>query len=280
VSRVSAFRVTVAEADEDTALAFLQESGTLGAEVQSAAPGEIAFLAYFPTAPGLAHRLKEAFMLLPAAQISEVRVPEVDWVAHFREGFRAVHAAGFLIAPVWDVPDSADRSVIVVDPGQAFGTGTHETTRLCLTALRDLAGSRPLGRVLDVGTGSGILAVAAFRLGASLIVGIESDPEALPSTAAHGRMNHAPLHLVRGDGAAAVRGASFDVVMANITAPVLQARQPEIAGACRPGGAVILSGLLREDLGAVGALYAGAGGLAILTEGDWAALVIQTSLRA
>ncbi len=273
---VSAFRVTVAEADEDAAAALLQDAGTLGAEVQPAEPGRVTLLAYFPTWPGLPGRLAHILEGLNEAQVVEVDVPEVDWVARFREGFRAFHASGFLITPVWAVPETRDDSVLVVDPGQAFGTGTHETTRLCLAALRDLAASRPLGRVLDVGTGSGILAIAATRLGAWVVVGVENDPEALPSAVAHARINHAPVHLVRGDGAGALRARAFNVVIANITAPALCAAQAGITAACRPGGAIVLSGLLREEVAQVAEAYAEAGAPAVLTDGDWAALVIQT----
>ena len=272
---VSAFRVTVAEADEDHATALLYEEGTLGTQVEPAEPGSVCFLAYFPTTLGLDERLSAAFSALVGARVVAVPVPEVDWVARFREGFRAFHAAGFLIAPEWDVPSNSDASVILVDPGQAFGTGTHETTRLCLGALRDLARERPLGRVLDVGTGSGILGVAAVSLGARVVVGIENDPDALPSAAAHARINKARVHLLRGDGARAVRNHAFDIVVANITAPLLCARRDELLSVCRPGGMLVLSGLLRSELPEVGDAYASCGAPAVLTDGDWAALVIE-----
>jgi ribosomal protein L11 methyltransferase len=275
VEPVSAFRVTVHEEDEDHAAALLYEEGTLGTQVEAAGPGESCFLAYFPTSPELLSRLTAALAPLADARVVSVPIPEVDWVARFREGFRAFHAAGFLIAPEWDVPNNADASVIVVDPGQAFGTGTHETTRLCLGALRDLAQTRDLGHVLDIGTGSAILAVAAVRLGARVVVGIENDPDALPSAAAHARLNRTRVHLVRGDGARGVREGAFDVVVANITAPLLRARHDEILAASRPGGIIVLSGLLRDELPLVGERYSAAGAPAVLTDGDWAALVIQ-----
>src|SRR6266545_149916 len=163
-----AFRVIVPAADEDFATALLYGAGTTGIEVQVGPTGSVALLAYFPAA-GSAADLREALRPLPAARVEPAPVPEVDWVARFRETFRGFAAGRFRIAPPWDLP--ADRAeVIVVDPGRAFGTGTHETTRLCLGALEALSGERALGRVLDVGTGTGILAVAARRLGASAVV--------------------------------------------------------------------------------------------------------------
>jgi ribosomal protein L11 methyltransferase len=79
-----------------------------------------------------------------------VPVPDVDWVARFRDGFRALRSGRFLIAPAWAAPEPSP-DVLLVDPGRAFGTGTHETTRLCLAALEELARLRPLGRTLDLG---------------------------------------------------------------------------------------------------------------------------------
>src|SRR5207247_243375 len=128
-----AFRVTVPAADEDLATALLYGAGTTGIEVQAGPKGSVALLAYFP-AEGPPAGLEEALRPLSAARLEPAPVPEVDWVARFRETFRGFAAGRFRIAPPWDLPaDQAD--VIVVDPGRAFGTGTHETTRLCLAAL-------------------------------------------------------------------------------------------------------------------------------------------------
>ena len=127
-----AYRVTVAEDDEDLATALLWEAGTVGIEVGAASEECVSLLAYFED--------DVALDLLPErladVRIEPVPVSDVDWVARFRESFRAFRVGGFVIAPPWDRPLD-DEGLLVVDPGRAFGTGTHETTRLCLGALDD-----------------------------------------------------------------------------------------------------------------------------------------------
>ena len=201
----------------------------------------------------------------------------MDWVARVREGFQPFSAGSFRIVPAWEAsaPAAATERVIVVEPGLAFGTGTHESTRLCLAALEERARAGPLGHVLDVGAGSGILSVAAVRLGAASVIAIELDEEALPVARRHAELNHSPISLVRADGARAVRPAAFDVVLANISAPLLAERAKELAGATRGHGALILSGFLVEDLPSVRAAYAAVGDVGVRVEGEWAALVVH-----
>jgi ribosomal protein L11 methyltransferase len=233
-------------------------------------------LAYFADEGGLEDRLRDASRSL-RVEITPAEIPEVDWVARVREGFRPFTAGSFRIVPAWEasVPASAGDRVIVVEPGLAFGTGTHESTRLCLAALEQCARAGPLGRVLDVGAGSGILSVAATQLGARRVIAIELDEEALPVARRHAELNRAPIHLLRGDGARAVAARSFDVVIANISALLLAERAQELAGATRGQGVLILSGFLVEDLPSVRAAYAAVGDIEVRVEGEWAALVVH-----
>jgi len=198
-------------------------------------------------------------------------------VARVREGFRPFAAGPFRIVPAWEAaaPGGHGERVIVVEPGLAFGTGTHESTRLCLAALDERARAGPLGHVLDVGTGSGILSVAAVRLGARRVTAVELDAEALPVARRHAELNRAPIRLVRGDGARALRAAAFDVVLANISAPLLVERAEELAVRARGRGALILSGFLVDDLPSVRAAYAGRGRVEVRTDGLWAALLVH-----
>jgi ribosomal protein L11 methyltransferase len=273
---IRAFRVTVPAADEDLATALLWEAGTMGLQVDVAG-GDAVLLAYFPRAAATAESILVALDSLPIARIEDAVVPEVDWVARFRETFRAFRAGSFHVVPAWDAggPVMEGRR-LVVDPGQAFGTGTHESTRLSLAALEALCAARRPARVLDVGTGSGILAIAARLLGAGTAVGIEIDPDALPAAREHAALNGVAVHLVRGDGARGVRPAAFDLVCANIAAPLLIDRARELAEACRPGGDLVLAGILRDQADAVHDSFAPfAGSIDLRTDGEWAALVMR-----
>ncbi len=311
-----AFCVVVAEADEDQAVAALWEAGTAGVEVRPAPGGRVRLLAYFegeatfpsaglPASSGLSTGpLLSGRGLLPAsATVEPAEVEDVDWVARFRESFHAFRAGRFLVVPLWETrgerpsphaqlsPPEAGRTspdTLVVDPGRAFGTGTHETTRLCLAALEDLASRRPLGRTLDLGAGTGLLAIAAGRFGAAPVVAADLDPEATASSRHHSRLNGAPLHVVRADGGRGFRARSFDLVLANLMALLLVDRAAEIRALLAPGGALVLSGLLVDDVPfvrdafAACGLTAGArdgdtasGAPSVIVEGEWAALVYE-----
>jgi ribosomal protein L11 methyltransferase len=272
---VNAFRVTVPAADEDVATALLWEAGTLGIQVDVSG-AEAVLLAYFPKGGATAESLLVALDSLPVARIEPVPVPEVDWAARFRETFRSFAAGSFRIVPVWESGAAVEGRRLVVDPGQAFGTGTHESTRLSLAALEALYAAGAPRRVLDIGCGSGILAIAAKLLGATHAVGVEIDPDALPAAQEHARMNAVEVHFVRGDGARGVRPAAFDLVLANIAAPLLIERAGEIVAACRPGGRLVLSGILGDQADAVREAYsplADTGPASI--DGAWAALVLR-----
>jgi len=263
-----AFRVSVPERDEDLATALLWEAGTAGIEVQAGASGQATLLAFFARPLDVDRVLRS----IPGAHAEPTPVPDVDWVARFREGFGAFTAGGFRIVPEWDREEPA-AFTLVVDPGRAFGTGTHETTRLCLAALEDLAARRPLGRVLDLGAGTGLLALAAARLGAATVVASDLDPEATSAARAHAGLNAARLHVVRADGARGLRPRRFDLVLANLMAPLLIERAAEITALLAPGGALVLSGLLVDDLKDVAPSYSTCGRPRERRDGEWAALV-------
>jgi len=307
-----AFCVTVAEADEDEAVTALWEAGTAGVEVRPAPDGRLRLLAYFAedsSGPSSA-------ALPPGSTVERAEVPDVDWVARFREGFRAFRAGRFVITPVWEstvstglhssdrrspatpslpvspplspAPDAASPDSLIVDPGRAFGTGTHETTRLCLSALEALAARRPLGRALDLGAGTGLLAVAAVRLGACFVCASDLDPEANAASRHHAHLNAVRLAVVRADGARGFRPGSFDLVLANLMALLLVDRAAEIGALLAPGGALVLSGLLVEDVPFVRAAFEGGprgracgsparacGSPSVIVQGEWAALVYE-----
>ena len=270
----TAVQVNVRADDEDLAAAILWDAGTRGIEIGNHGD-ESRLLAYFG-GPVAIQDLRASLASLPGASAEAVEVPDVDWVARFRENFRAFTADPFWITPAWDEP-TGRSDAIVVDPGRAFGTGTHESTRLCLAALGHLAGQRALGRTLDVGTGTGILAIAALKLGAVQAFGVDVDPESMEAARRHARLNHVAPHLCLGDGATGFLPGAFDTVLANVSAAVLRGRRNELGRVLAPRGALVLSGLLTEDVSAIRAEYQELGEVFVTSEGEWAAVVLRRS---
>jgi ribosomal protein L11 methyltransferase len=203
----------------------------------------------------------------PAVEV-EVADDGLDaWRAH-----AAVVTVGRLVVrppwvPLGEVGD--DAVVLEVDPGRTFGHGAHPTTRLCLAALDELVG--PGTTVLDVGCGSGVLAVASARLGAGQVVAVDIDPAAVEATAANAARNGVAVDASL-DPPAAVDGR-FDVVVANIGAAALVALAPALVARLAPGGTLVLSGLLDPPPPAVAAAFSGAP--EVRTNSGWTALVLR-----
>ena len=271
---VVTFEVVVPAAREDEAACALWECGTLGVQVMEPSEGAVALVASFAHTADLDQRLREALAAIPGTTPRAVEWPDIDWVARFREDFRAFEAAGFTVVPEWEGRAPGER-VIVIDPGRAFGTGTHETTRLCLAYLVEEAARRPLGRVIDVGAGTGLLAVAALRLGARSAVAADIDPEATASSALHARLNRVSLHVVEADGGRGFERGVFDVVLANLMAPLLVERADELRALGAPGATLVLSGLLSEDVQILDGAYARFGAVEVRLDGEWAALRVR-----
>jgi len=265
-----ALRVIVDAVREDEATAALWDAGTQGVEVKPALDQRVELIAYF----GETLDLVVIGLALPGVEIARVPVPEVDWVARFREGFRPFRVGRFEIVPRWETAGPAAERLIV-DPGRAFGTGTHETTKLCLEALESLADRRTLGRTLDLGAGTALLAVAARRLGAGPVVASDIDPEATAASQHHAALNGERLHVVRADGACGFRTRAFDLVLANLMALLLVDRAAAIQALVAPGGALILSGLLLDDVPPVREAFAASGTPREHRLGEWAALVFE-----
>ncbi len=239
--------------------------------MRGGATGRVELLAYFEDdalPPALLH-------LPPGATLEPTEIPNVDWVARFRDGFRAFRVGRFTVTPPWDARGAPSPDRLIVDPGRAFGTGTHETTRLCLGALEDLAARRPLGRTLDLGSGTALLAIAAGRLGAAPVFASDIDPEATSSSAHHAHLNGTRLGVLRADGGRGLRAGSFDLVLANLMALLLVDRAAEIRALLAPGGALVLSGLLVDDLPFVREAFAACGSPVERLDGEWGALVYE-----
>lgn len=183
-------------------------------------------------------------------------IAEQDWVRAGLAGLTRIHCGGRLwIVPSWEaLPDVEGGVFVHLDPGLAFGTGTHPTTAMCLAALAE---APPQGqRVLDYGCGSGILAIAALKLGAARALGVDIDPQALQATRANAERNGitaAELETALPD--VEPPEASFDLVLANILAAPLVALAPVLARSARPGARLLLAGLLDWQAETVMAAY-------------------------
>ena len=171
-------------------------------------------------------------------------VPEQDWVRLTQSQFEPVAVTPqFWIVPSWHAVPAAARQVIRLDPGLAFGTGTHPTTRMCLRWIAREAARQPLGRVLDYGCGSGILAIGAAKFGASTIDAVDIDPAAVESTMLNAQANHVDLQAGLPDQAQ----GSYQTVLANILATPLKVLAPLLCGHVAAGGSLVLAGILERQ---------------------------------
>jgi ribosomal protein L11 methyltransferase len=200
------------------------------------------------------------------------------WRDAWKAYFKVSHVTPrIVIRPSWEpyVPAPGEK-VLDLDPGTAFGTGGHATTRLCLVALDALMELSERPRVLDVGTGSGILAIAAARLGAGTVVAVDNDPEAVLVSRENAAINSVDdLVALSTTPIEAVEG-QFDIVLANILAPTLIALRDAIVARLLPGGAIVLSGILVEEGPSVVQSYVAAG-LRLVderSESEWVALTL------
>jgi ribosomal protein L11 methyltransferase len=204
--------------------------------------------------------------------LSPVDVEDDGWARRSQASLEAVHVGRITVAPPWDVPASRDRILIVIEPSMGFGTGHHATTRLCLELMQqiDFSGTR----VMDVGTGSGVLALAAWRLGAASVTAVDCDPDALQNARDNIARNGGTesIQVVQSD-LSAVTADPADVVLANLTAAVLQRH----AGALRSmvptaQGTLVVSGFNPDELDDVACAF-GLAPRVTAVEGEWAAVL-------
>ena len=206
---------------------------------------------------------------IPLAAASVDRLEDADWVALTQRQFEPIRAGERLwIVPTWHTPPDPGAVNVVLDPGAAFGTGSHPTTRLCLAWLEREVGADDV--VLDYGCGSGILGIAALKLGARAATGVDVDARALEAARYNSQRNAVSLETL--DAAAPVPRTAT-ITVANILANPLRMLAPLIAAHTRSGGRIALSGILEEQAGEVAEAYRPYAALAVVArESGWVLL--------
>jgi len=193
---------------------------------------------------------------LPPPAFSAARLEDDDWVRRSQSQFGPIRVSEALwIVPSWHEPPDPAAVVVRLDPGLAFGTGSHASTRLVLQRIAAiLRGGKPARlRVLDYGCGSGILAIVAAKLGAGAVAAVDIDPQALETTTANASANGVGLRVARPEQLPA---GTYDLVLANILAGPLIALEAQLAARVRAGGRILLSGILHAQADEVRAAYA------------------------
>ena len=235
----------------------------------------------FPTTGEEADTLKARLNAQPGLVVTVEPLADADWLAMSLSGLPPVRAGRFFVYGAHDrgrVPPNA--VALRIEAGAAFGTGHHGTTVGCLQAWNDLLKARRFDKVLDVGAGTGVLAIAAARTGARLARGTDIDAPSVRIARENAALNGARAEFVHASGLGHQRvrsAAPYDLVFANILAPPLVALAQDIRGALRPGGVAILSGLLRTQERRVLAAYRSRGFrlLRRIHRDAWATLVLQ-----
>lgn len=242
----------------DLVLALLEDFELAGVEERDAA-----WRAYFPTSDArdrAAAAVRDTLASLGIAAAA-VDVPDEDWARRTQADLKAVRVGRIVIAPPWDLPEFRARSpaapqliVIQIEPSTGFGTGHHASTRVCLALMQqlDLRGRT----VLDVGTGSGVLAIAANRLGASEVTGLDVDPDAIESARINAGRNGLAVGLALRVADIRTAGAApADLVVANLTGACLQQHADAIGRTVRPSGHLVAAGFTIDEEDGVRAAF-------------------------
>lgn len=270
-----------AEAPEDwgPAVDILKDFG-IENSLQNDRPAHlVACLEQVPGASERANELKTALIAFGAQSVNIKEVPDEDWMSYWKQYFKPQKIGERLVVrPSWEEYELGPGELeVILDPGQAFGTGDHPTTRLCLGLLQevDVAGKS----FADVGCGSGVLSIGAKRLGAELVVGVDIEPVCVEVSRANAKLNSIEAEFLLGNSVTVLDEFSPDyfLVMSNIISATLIKMAPLIAQRVSEGGYWILSGVMNENAPQVleAATSAGFTLLKQVSEGDWTALLLS-----
>ncbi len=277
--------VTVRVEPERLELAQLRlwELGATGLEerdettlVREPAPALPMVIASFPDEAAAQYALKELRQDYDAEITYEARQ---DWAVEWRRGFGAQRIGKrLLLHPSWEkVESQPDEVVLSIDPENAFGSGDHETTRLVLQILDErVAGGE---RVLDVGCGSGVLSIAALRLGAASAVAIDIEEDAVVVARRNASLNAVASQTEASTRPLAEITGLYEIVLANIETRVLVQMPEQLEARLAPGGILVLSGILRVERDELLAAYASMHLESVIEEGEWCACVLRSRLR-
>lgn len=270
----------------ETVANFLVEHGAPGIQMEELPPRCI-LTAHFEAPPPVAE-LYDYWRELqedPGKQISlraTLRtIVSADWATDWMRHFQPLPVGNrFYVCPPWDLSAPADRLRLIIDPGMAFGTGQHPTTRGCLALLERILAARPVRRALDVGTGSGILAIALAKLGVHDVWAIDTDPTARDSAEKNSTQNlvaervHVEANLDETPG-------QVELIVANLYADLLVSLAPRFAARLEDSGSVVCSGMLIADMARVRASFETSGFrlLCEVTDGEWATLALEKKSR-
>jgi ribosomal protein L11 methyltransferase len=256
----SQLELTVPSRHEDMASWVLVQGGALGCEVLPHGDEQVVIRASFDKHILDQEKLQNLAALLEEYGLSDTLrslkvsdIPREDWLAKWKEGFEPFRVGTkFVICPLWRKDDLASeisegRNVIFIEPGMAFGTGLHTTTQFCLRALEAY---KPEGNVLDVGTGSGILAIACKMVNPEAnVIGVDTDPLSIEAAETDLKVNNLEGKVdLRLGSTETVADMQFDMILSNLTCEDIIALLPEYVRMLKPGAKVIGAGILKEKL--------------------------------
>ncbi len=274
------FTIRIPNLFKDMLIRRLTQNGCLGV-----IEDKNSLIAYFPATNDIGIITRELIMQKALLEKTNDKhqltfdynlIPDQDWNESWKKGFRPLDVGEhFTILPPWEDKRSG-RINLIIDPGMAFGTGHHETTRSCLVLMEKYDGKIAKGNFLDLGTGTGLLAIAASKLGYDQVVAIDTDPLAIEAARKNIKLNQV-INIELLEGNIIEAPGTFDCIVANIISGVLVLLAREISSRLKPSGIAILSGILAEQADEVTKAYEQTGLKFIedFHDDKWVSLVFQ-----
>ncbi len=205
-------------------------------------------------------------------------IKEIDWISEYQKGFKPVIIDDLVIKTPWDNTEFPDKKIIVIEPKMAFGTGKHETTQLCLRAINKVI--EPRMKILDLGTGSGVLSIYSAILGASEILGLDIDPEAVPNALGNAEMNNISgvFEARTGSMEQVDKKDYYDIVISNLIYDGIVKLFDDFMTALKPGGRMILSGILDNQKNQLAGFIEKrtSADMEIMQQNEWLCFILRT----